>query len=584
MINDLVTNNIKEYAPGLWTLGTGKQIKYSDGSTSEHYLSNVFRKCTDLSSNSHELGRYIRDWASEYHLSNQRANLLKGFDFNTNSEVLEVGCGCGAITRFLGETFNSVISIEGNLNRANLARLRTRDLKNVEILCGPFQEIEFKKKFDIIFCIGVFEYSNVFVEAEDPYDHILNHFKGILKSDGVLILAIENQFGLKYFSSCTEDHTHVMFDGIEGYPRYRNKAKTFGYNELKDRLARHFDNVDFLFPYPDYKLPQCVLSEKLFDITSAGELVGNFKSRDYLTNSRILFDEQLALLELQKNNMIHFFSNSFLITAGQCDSFPVKQSCLGAIYSKGRVKELQTVTKLIEGDNSSIKAIKTLIDQSPAVSAGKLTLHQCESDWVSGPSLQLELLKKTKEHDVKMEKFFSLCSIWLDSISSLGMQGDKLLVHGRFIDYTWKNCIIHKQECNFIDKEWEWNEPIHINVLIIRTIFIFLNDANRMTDINPFFRAYSTKNTIKKIARHMDTTLTNNDFRTFCKIESELQSLAYGRSVALNYFEYKLILWNRPAYTLVGNIKRWLEYAPIRARKFIDKIINKLQAFRHRQD
>jgi hypothetical protein len=97
-----------------------------------------------------------------------------------------------------------------------------------------------------------------------------------------------------------------------------------------------------------------------------------------------------------------------------------------------------------------------------------------------------------------------------------------------------------------------------------------------MTDINPFFSAYSTKSTIKIIARHMDTKLTNNDFHMFCKIESELQSLVYGRSIALNYFEYKLILLNRHAYTMVGNIKRWLEFAPIKARKIIEMILNKL--------
>ena len=76
------------------------------------------------------------------------AKMFSGFD-----RVLEVGCGCGAITRFLGENFDDVVSVEGSLNRARLARLRTRDLPGVTILCAPFQEIRFSRKFDVVFCI-----------------------------------------------------------------------------------------------------------------------------------------------------------------------------------------------------------------------------------------------------------------------------------------------------------------------------------------------------------------------------------------------------------------------------------------------
>jgi 16S rRNA A1518/A1519 N6-dimethyltransferase RsmA/KsgA/DIM1 with predicted DNA glycosylase/AP lyase activity len=135
-------------------------------------LEKVFTKSADLSSNSYELEQYIRDWSTEYHLSRNRSQLLRGFDFDKRKKVLEVGCGCCAITRFLGETFEDVLAIEGSEIRARLARLRTKNMDNVSILSAPFQEIKFKERFDIIFCIGVFEYSNMFVIAADPYDFV----------------------------------------------------------------------------------------------------------------------------------------------------------------------------------------------------------------------------------------------------------------------------------------------------------------------------------------------------------------------------------------------------------------------------
>src|SRR5882672_91558 len=168
------------------------------------------RRGTDLSSGSYELEQQIKDWPSEYHLSRKRAHLLREFDFGRKRRVLEVGCGCGAITRFLGETFQEVVAVEGSLVRANLTRLRTTDQGNVAVVCAPFQDITFSSPFDIVFCIGVLEYASQFLDAPDPYEAALEYFSKVLTSDGVLVLAIENQFGAKYWASSREDHTGVI--------------------------------------------------------------------------------------------------------------------------------------------------------------------------------------------------------------------------------------------------------------------------------------------------------------------------------------------------------------------------------------
>ena len=161
------------------------------------------------------------------------------------------------------------------------AKCGSSPLENVEIVNARFQEIEFKKKFNAIFCIGVFEYSQMFVDAADPYDEILRVYEEFLDDQGILILAIENQFGLKYFSGSKEDHTAVVFDGLEGYPRFPRKARTFGLQELSDRIRQRFSNVRFYYPYPDYKMPECVLSDEFMDIPNVSELIGSYRARDY---------------------------------------------------------------------------------------------------------------------------------------------------------------------------------------------------------------------------------------------------------------------------------------------------------------
>ena len=189
----IVENDLVHDPSSVWVLKRRQNFGYSDSTESERYLQWVFRNAKDLTSTSVELEGFIRDWPSKYHLTARRAQLLSGFSFDRSLLVLEVGCGCGAITRHLGETFDRVIAVEGSINRARLARERTRGLDGVSIICAPLQEIRFSTKFDVIFCIGVYEYSESFVGGDAPHDAVLSYFSDILTPNGVVVIAIENQ-------------------------------------------------------------------------------------------------------------------------------------------------------------------------------------------------------------------------------------------------------------------------------------------------------------------------------------------------------------------------------------------------------
>lgn len=568
-MKDRVANPVTLDRYSVWTLADQKPFHYSDGRLSEWYLSHILSKAEDLSSDSGELEKHIADWPSEYHLSRKRANLLRGFEFDRSKKVLEVGCGCGAITRFLGENFDDVVSIEGSISRARLARMRTKDMNNVSILCAPFQEIQFKQKFDIIFCIGVFEYSGMFVsESSDPYNTILQYFHHVLTPDGVVVIAIENQFGLKYFASAKEDHTGIRFDGLEGYPR-GNKAKTFGYDELKSRLSRYFADIEFYFPYPDYKLPSCVLSEKFFNKVSAGELIGNFRSRDYTGKQPPLFDEQLVLSELDKNHKLPFFSNSFLAVAGKKAGKSLKFSSAGMMFSSSsRIKALETISRFSEDDSGNIRVHKTPLNRQERVIIGKLTLCSYTEAWVKGRTLQFHLKRCMKDKRVTMKQLFAPCRIWLKTLRAEAFQeNNRLVLHGKYIDCIWRNAYIADNQCVFIDQEWEWQENVDLNILIIRSIYLFLDDIHGMKDLPSFLKRNSVCRSIEEIAESMGITLTKEDFDAFIALQSEMNSITLGSNLRIKKINLEILLWNKQVYAMLrkifssaGTMFKWIKF------------------------
>lgn len=251
-------------------------------------------------------------WPILYHLSKYREHIVEWYPFNENSDVLEIGAGCGAITGALSRNAKSVTCVELSKRRSLINAHRHQNSRNIEIFVGNFNEMKFEHQFDYITLIGVLEYAPSFSTSSKPFQEFLNYVKSLLKPNGKLFIAIENKFGLKYWAGAREDHTGKLFDSIEGYKESKG-VRTFSKNELKNLLEEcMFNKIKFYYPVPDYKLPFQVFSENsLPSIGELRELTHNFD------NDRIqLFDESIVLDSLISSNEFEFFSNSFLVV---CD-------------------------------------------------------------------------------------------------------------------------------------------------------------------------------------------------------------------------------------------------------------------------
>ncbi len=254
------------------------------------------------------------DWAILYHLSKNRQNILIPCDIKKEDYCLEIGSGCGAITEGILKYSENVDAIELSKKRSLINYERNICHDNLNIYVGNFVDIEknLEKKYDKIFLIGVLEYSSLYIKNSDnPFLDLLKIVKNHLKEDGNLYIAIENKYGMKYFSGAREDHTGNFFESIEGYDN--NTAKTFSNISLRKLLKKaNYKNIYFYYPLPDYKFPNEIYSEDYLPKNNSLINLGHSLDR----NRSIIFNETKALNEAAKSDHFETFANSFLIKAG----------------------------------------------------------------------------------------------------------------------------------------------------------------------------------------------------------------------------------------------------------------------------
>lgn len=280
------------------------QDKYSDGDVEADLLRLVQSEKT--------VDEILKDddrWAVFYHLTPLRRNLLEWYPFEREASLLEIRSGCGGMTGVFLEKLRKVQCVELSKRRASIAACRYHACDNLNIKVGNLNDMDFSERFEYVTLIGVLEYAGRFTKGENPYLEFLKQCKNYLKEKGTLIIAIENRYGLKYWSGAMEDHTGKVFDSIEGY-KGNPPVRTFGKAELEKMLyGIGFEKLEWYYPLPDYKIPEAVFSDVCLP-ASANVL----PISPCYTGERIsLFDESAAAQGLLENGYFDIFANSFLV-------------------------------------------------------------------------------------------------------------------------------------------------------------------------------------------------------------------------------------------------------------------------------
>lgn len=468
---------------------------YSDGDFVEEKLLEICR-----TNRIEEALKESNSWPVLYHLSDIRGNLIEWYPIEKDAKVLEIGSGCGAISRYLCKKAERVVGIELSKRRSLINAYRNYDCGNLEIIVGNFKEVQIEEKFDYVTLIGVLEYAGSYVDGDDPYEQMLLKVKEYLKPNGKLIIAIENKMGLKYLNGAKEDHVGKPFAGIEDY-RGVSKVRTFSKPELCQMMDKvGFCAYKFYYPTPDYKLPDSIYSDEYMP------QIGDIRTWGHNYNEvRIaLYNEGIAFDQVCRDEMFDYFSNSFLVICNE------KSNSIQYIhYTNTRNNEYQTKTIIVDGKEVTKSFLKDCARKydifsemnekyeilnkeflnvrylKPNVENGLLIYP-----YIKGDSLEVRLIHKL--HDIEglvrefkeiLRTYFTVSDIYIsyfiitdDYINIFGEQYVKTkekALRVTNIDMLLQNLIVRTDEVICIDYEWVFDFPIPFEFVLYRCVETF---------------------------------------------------------------------------------------------------------------
>lgn len=545
----------------------GPPLPYRDDA--EASVLAAIEAAADRSSGSDELEAAIDGWAARYHLSAARGNLLRPFALGTEHRILEVGAGCGAITRYLGETGAQVVALEGSPDRAKAAAARCRGLDNVEIVTGPLSAFEDAAGFDLVVVVGVLEYAGAAAGGGRGAKTFLESVRKHLRAAGALILSIENQLGLRYLLGGTEEHLGRPWVGVAGYPN-AGGVRTWSRAPLRALLAEHgFAKQRWLFPFPDYKLPQVMVAEDAYEQSSPVDLIDQLVGAPTPSDEREhipVTDERQAHRVMVEAGVGPEIANAFLVCCaaedGVIENLVDRRSVAWYVSHQRRApwRRIKTVQQTEAGRLSVVsRPIGTARSQVDDVDWLRHVPGTAVEPYVRGRTLEQEILDACLVPDP--ERIGAVLKRWLAHLAAheldhpepadphpLRPPNARAILPAQMVDLDLGNFVIDAEDrIHYIDDEWHARGGVDADLARLRALWHLAVDLVRWRGNHPWPAAGTPRGLVKALGAACGMTIDDDAVRRLRRAESELVAAVTGRpaTVFLERFD-EVGAWRGP--------------------------------------
>lgn len=554
MENRILTSNyVLDIQKNIWSRPGYTGISYSDGDEIENRIAEIVSNASDLSVLSTELASHCKDWPTLYHLSRKRGNLLRPFENQLQGKsILEIGAGCGAITRYLGEIDAEVLALEGSPRRASIAASRCRGLDGVTMVAEAFHHFKPGHQFDVVTFIGVLEYARKFFPGEgtDPVDAMLATVRGLLKPGGKLIIAIENQLGLKYFAGFPEDHIGKPMFGIEEHYS-EDSVVTFGRRDLGTRVRKAGLTVQqWWYPFPDYKLPSLMVSEAGAlpqDDVDLTPVVRSACAGDPQYPVSISFNQERAWRPVVHNGLLGEMANSFVLLAS--DTYISQQHDLPLAVHYATERRPEFAKKVVFEQTAHGEVITHQLALYPSSTPLKnFPLKQrllVDQPFIMGELWQDRLVQIMTRPDWTLEQIQEWANVWFDAfcavagVSNRENIADKQ-VSGDYLDAIPRNMFMNKNGVPiFIDQEWVFSDDLDVGYLSFRALLASFSSIGLAA--KPFEDKYlRVSQLLTSVMQSININLGQTEIKKYLDLEGELDRLTNGQK---SYSDEELALW-----------------------------------------
>ncbi len=211
-------------------------------------------------------------WVQNYVLDENRAKWTHLLPLDSNTKVLDIGCGWGTNTIPIARKVKHVTAIDATLERVKFVQLRADEsgLSNISTALASAMALPYPSaSFDVVIFNGVLEWLGGDDTKKNPKDiqmQALKEAHRVLAPGGLVYIGIENRFSLRYFLGQVDDHSFIRFTSLmprwmaQAYFKLRTGNDYFMHTHSLSVYRHMLKNTGFAMeneyhPWPNYRYP-----------------------------------------------------------------------------------------------------------------------------------------------------------------------------------------------------------------------------------------------------------------------------------------------------------------------------------------